>query len=74
MSNFFGCIQKGKKLALTVQDGQYGLFPTAFKRMRCWLLETEKYLWFQKQYLHQYQSVARKAAIGRLKGNELETI
>lgn len=32
MSNFLVCIQKGKKLALTVQDGQYGLIPTPFKR------------------------------------------
>nr|DAT90189.1 MAG TPA: hypothetical protein [Caudoviricetes sp.] len=36
MSNFLVCIQKGKKLALIVQDGQYGLIPHPLqKRMRC---------------------------------------
>lgn len=33
---FLGLHQKGKRLALTVQDGQYGLIPHRLqKRMRC---------------------------------------
>lgn len=73
MSNFLVCIQKGKKLALTVQDGQYGLIPhppskedevlTAEMKKISLVSEVNTYI-----NTHQWPG---KAAIGRLKGEEL---